>query len=521
MSKIAIIKIHPGLNMALPQLSGDLVRAGHKTRMFFFKQYKLEREYLNSSFTPGSEDKTAGDLGSDYGPEYDALEKRLKEFAPHAIGLSVISISIAEAAKTTAFLRERFDVPILWGGVGTTLEPEIAIEHADLVCIGEGEEVMVEFADCLENKKNWREIEGTWTRRKNGAIVKNPKRAVGDLEDIAKPDWDHVKMSYITEDYVKVGLQAHQLITSGDYQIMTQRGCPFSCSFCVESRYQEMFGKKKSLRRRSVEVVLDELKAAKEAHNPGVIWFWDDVFTLNPRWLEKFLPRLKEEVDIPFWCYTYPTTHKLELLQQVKAAGGNCISMGIQSGSERILQDVYNRPTPLKRVIEAAQEIVDAGIVGYFDLISKSAFETEEDLRSTFNFLVDLPQEMVYLGAGEMMSYPTYAYSRQEDELKFDNVLASTTGVNDATYDYYHSLYWVARNPYIDSDEKRRIAQEPMFRENPKLLQQYIFVQPTFDDGLRHMRTATQTSKHPYEQMALPEYTHVPISDGYSAIRLT
>ncbi len=82
-------------------------------------------------------------------PQREALAARLADFKPDAIGLSVITLSISEAIKTTAFLRAQFDVPILWGGVGTTLEPEIAIEHADLVCVGEGEQVIVEFADRL------------------------------------------------------------------------------------------------------------------------------------------------------------------------------------------------------------------------------------------------------------------------------------------------------------------------------------------------------------------------------------
>ena len=150
MSRNAIIKIHPGLNMAVPQLSGDLIRAGHKTRMFFFKAYKFENEYMDSAQLINRTDDVPPAIDIDYGKDYEALAARLEAFRPDALGLSVISLSVPEAIKTTAFLRDRFDVPILWGGVGTTLEPEIAIKHADLVCVGEGEEVMVECADRLQ-----------------------------------------------------------------------------------------------------------------------------------------------------------------------------------------------------------------------------------------------------------------------------------------------------------------------------------------------------------------------------------
>jgi len=140
MSKIAIIKIHPGLNMALPQLSGDLERAGHESRMYFFKDYAVEDQYFSSSFERDGQDEFDV-VHTEFEKEYDALADELDKFGPDAIGLSVISLSIPEAIKTTQFLRTRFNLPILWGGVGVTLEPEIAIRTADLVCVGEGEEV--------------------------------------------------------------------------------------------------------------------------------------------------------------------------------------------------------------------------------------------------------------------------------------------------------------------------------------------------------------------------------------------
>ncbi len=508
--------------MALPQLAGDLTEAGHFARMFFFKEYSIEREYVESAFSLDRSQDEVVDEKYAFGEIYEALAKTLEEFNPHAIGLSVISLSIPEAIKTTAFLRARFDVPILWGGVGTTLEPEIAIEHADLVCIGEGEEVLVEFADIIHNKPNWRrnrgdwlKIEGTWARAADGSVSKNPKRALGNLDNIAIPNWEPSKMVYVTEEMVGRGEMAHQKVTKGgDYQIMTQRGCPFSCSFCVESRYQEMFGKKNSLRRRSVDLVIEELVHAKNNYSPEMVWFWDDVFTLNPRWLREFLPRYKEEVGLPFWCYTYPTTHNVELLQQLKDAGCGSLTMGIQSGSERILEEVYNRPTPLGRVIEAADEIIESGLVGYFDLITKSSFETEDDLRATFEFLMDLPPEMIYLGSGEMKSYPTYAYTRDEIAANSDDILASNSGLDDATYDYYNQLYYVARNPYIDKKEKLKIGGEPMFRSNPELLDQYIYVKREFSDAIRQMRLATMEGQHPFKMFPPPEYHHLSVAEG-------
>ena len=148
--------------------------------------------------------------------------------------------------------------------------------------------------------------------------------------------------------------------------------------------------------------------------------------------------------------------------------------MGIQSGTERILKEVYKRPIPLGLVIEASQEIVEAAIVGYFDLISNSSFEAEEDLRSTFNFLIEFPQELVCSRPGDMKNYPTSSYTRNEEVMLATNVLASTVGATKEVYDYYHYLYRVARNPLLDREEKLKIGSERMCHETPALLNEYI-----------------------------------------------
>lgn len=256
---------------------------------------------------------------------------------------------------------------------------------------------------------------------------------------------------------------------------MTQRGCPFSCSFCIESRYQELFGKKNSLRRRDPELVIEELQWAKSALPIKKILFYDDVFTVHPRWLNEFLPMYKKEIDLPFWCYTYPTTHTPEILKLLKDHGCVSVGMGVQTGSERLLKGAYNRPTKLDRLIEAAQEIVDAGLEGTFDLITRGPFDTEEDLRSTFNLLLDFPKELHCLGFGRMALMPTFSLSRQADEA---GILCKETNtyelpLSDHLYDYYHKLYLLTRTS-LPKEELIKIADNQHYRNNLHLLEELV-----------------------------------------------
>jgi radical SAM superfamily enzyme YgiQ (UPF0313 family) len=470
MARVALIKLFTGLNLGVSQLSGELQRAGHDSRIIYFKDFlaiPLEeasryevcdypgiavsaraRELVWNAYTPFSE------------REYELLIGALRDFEPDLIGFSLTSLPIKPAEQVTARLRQHFDVPIIWGGSGPTLEPERCIEHADMLCINEGEELIVELANRLDSGADVSDIPGLCVKV-GDRVVKNPPPPLMDLEKAAVPDFEPKRTIYINDDRIRYDLYPPNL--GRQYIIMTSRGCPFSCSFCIESVYQDMFGKKGSLRRRSVDAVIRELVDAKERLNVTSVMFYDDVFTTHPKWLQEFAPRYKEEIGLPFWCYTYPTTTRKEDLALLRDAGCVSMTMGIQSGSPRILKEKFNRPVEQQRAIEAARLIAEAGIEGFFDLITKVQFETEEDLRATFEFLVDLPREIKCVGFGNMTMFPNYGYTRQVVEEKAD------VSVNDDVYGYYHRLYFLTRTS-LPRSVVRAIGRLPLFRRYPSLI---------------------------------------------------
>jgi anaerobic magnesium-protoporphyrin IX monomethyl ester cyclase len=477
MAKIAIIKLFNGLNLAPAQLAGQLEKAGHEARIIYFKEALTvtreekgdfcELDYAGGGFLANGQNIGVSLFRPMSENEQNLLIQDLKDFNPDAIGFTVFSGLINFAAEVNEMLRQHFDVPYIWGGPGPTLEPEKCIDYAELLCVNEGEEVIVELADRLDAGLPWHDIAGTWA--KNGdELIKHDTRPLVELNDLAHPDWKPEHNVYINRN--KVQYDYYPESSSSTYSIMTQRGCPFSCAFCIESRYQDMFGRKNSLRRKSIDLIMEELHWAKDNLELDTIMFYDDVFTVHPRWLEEFLPRYKEEIGIPFWCYTYPTTHDRELLMKLKDAGCTAITMGVQSGSERILKEHFNRPTKSDRVIEAAQEIVDVGITAFFDMITRVDFETVDDLEETFEFLLKLPIEMNTFMLAEMTSYPTYRYSE-------DVIAAEAAGTlnrpSDEEYDYYHNLYLLSRSTQSLS-RIREIRNDPKYREDPSLMKKYF-----------------------------------------------
>jgi radical SAM superfamily enzyme YgiQ (UPF0313 family) len=215
-----------------------------------------------------------------------------------------------------------------------------------------------------------------------------------------------------------------------------------------------------------VDSIIDELLWAKSHLRIKKVMFYDDVFTVHPRWLEEFLPRYTEEIGLPFWCYSYPTTHDRALLDKLKEAGCVAITMGVQSGSERVLKEHFNRPTKTDRVIAAAEEIVGAGITGFYDLITRVDFETVDDLEETFEFLLRFPIDMNTFMLPNMTSYPTYKYSE-------DVIAAESAGLlrrpSEEDYDFYHHLYLLSRST-LPVAKIREIKNDPKYRENPALM---------------------------------------------------
>ena len=477
MAKIAIVKLFNGLNLAPAQLAGQLSEAGHEVKVIYFKETvalptdeigdHLELDYPGTGFVANGREYSVDLYKPICDSEMQLLVEELREFNPDCIGFTVFSGLIKICGEASDRLREHFDCPFIWGGPGPTLEPQKCIDYADILCINEGEEVIVELAGCLDAGTDYSTIMGTWCKR-GDEVIKNENRPLMKLDDLAQPDWGVERYVYVNGDTVE--REYYPENNSRTYSIMTQRGCPFSCHFCIESKYQDMFGRKDSLRRKSIDMIMEELHWAVKNLRIKRVMFYDDVFTVHPRWLEEFLPRYRDEIGLPFWCYSYPTTHDRALLDKLKDAGCTAITMGVQSGSERVLKENFNRPTKSDRVIAAAEEIVDAGITGFYDLITRVDFETVDDLEETFEFLLKFPIEMNTFMLPNMTSYPTYKYSE-------DVIAAERAGTlnkpSEKDYEYYHHLYLLSRST-LPVSKIREIKGDPKYRDDPSLMTQYF-----------------------------------------------
>jgi len=323
----------------------------------------------------------------------------VSKIAPIFIGLSLMSSEYDYACEVSNYLRNHFpSIPIIWGGIHPTIDPESCSPFADWVCIGEGETMAIEAANAIVSGQNLNEVLSL-CYREDGRIVKNPlSPRLNNLDDI--PYFDHIsKYSYLqktdgTIRTVDIKLFKQEARYQGRmYELMTSRGCTFSCTYCCNNFLSQLYPSGK-IRRRSIENIIAELANAIE-QNPeiSVVHFQDDAFlSCNERYLEDFSFAYRNRIGLPFIIHTIPayvTRNKLRLL---KACGLSWFNMGLQSGSDRVNRDIYKRGSTKDQFLEAAELVREFRIAGKYDVILDNPFENEGDRIETIETLIQIPK---------------------------------------------------------------------------------------------------------------------------------
>jgi radical SAM superfamily enzyme YgiQ (UPF0313 family) len=167
-------------------------------------------------------------------------------------------------------------------------------------------------------------------------------------------------------------------------EVFTGRGCPFKCTFCNIHYQRGLFdGKGDFLRKRSVGNVIAELQQNIARYDVHFVSVHDDNFTTDPHWVEEFCEAYRREVNLPWYCFGYPTTIKPKLVKAMKAANCATIFMGVDSGDEGIRRQLMERPMTDELIYRSAQLIKDAGIGLQISCIYGVPGETPEQMSKT------------------------------------------------------------------------------------------------------------------------------------------
>lgn len=257
---------------------------------------------------------------------------------PDVVALYVNLMTKLNILKIIRFLKESPQlqhIRVVVGGPEVTYNAEKLIQAgADVVVIGEGEQTLLELIqhwerevpDSLEN------IPGIVFSEVQGPIIQTAEREkLKDLNQLPMPDRDGIQI----ELYLEVWKKFHG---KSAISISTMRGCPYTCRWCSRAVYGL------SYRRRSPQLVVDEMKWIMDRYSPDSLWFVDDVFTVSHKWMKEFAQCLKiSGFTIPYECISRADRLSEEIIALLKETGCFRLWIGAESGSQRIIDAMDRR----------------------------------------------------------------------------------------------------------------------------------------------------------------------------------
>jgi radical SAM superfamily enzyme YgiQ (UPF0313 family) len=395
--------------------------------------------------------------------DFDALMARSR---PPIVGISANLLTRRWVLPMIGAAR-RQGASVVVGGPDPANYPAEYLSHgADVVVLGEGEATMADLVPALagragagpaeaghherheaghhegheaghhEGRRRLESIPGIAFLNEEGGLVRTPARPfLSNLDDQPFPDRAAVDLTR----YISTWRTHHGL---GSVSLITARGCPYTCAWCSHS----VFGY--SHRRRSPANVADELELIVSSWKPDMVWYADDVFTINPRWLSAYATELQRRgLRVPFETISREDRLNEPVVRTLADMGCLRLWIGSESGSQRVM-DAMERGTDVARVPHVVRLLQKHGIeAGLFVMLG---YEGEEmaDLEATVHHLTSCNADRVLT----TIAYPikgTPYFNRVEDRVFARSSWAagsdrdlSVTGRRSPGF-YHHATRWM------------------------------------------------------------------------------
>lgn len=326
--------------------------------------------------------------------ELSLLLEILRHEKVDIIGLSVRAGGYYEFARNLSQkLKQELNLPIIWGGMHVTMDPENALESCQGVIIGEGEETICELMEALEQQRSWQGISGLWYKGADGNTVHNPlRRLLENLDNLPFRDFhSHQSKYYINDNRLTLG---DPYINQTIYLMMSARGCLFNCAYCDISALRKAYKDLgKFYRVMSPARTIEECLYAKQ-NFPHLrrFRFDDELFCLRPEWVEEFCQLYeKHKIGLPFEILTDPRVVQKDLLQRLKNIGLDTVMMGIQH-INAVNKRLYNREVSDQKVLEAGSILHELDLKPCYQILLDDPHVTSSEKRQLFELLTKLPR---------------------------------------------------------------------------------------------------------------------------------
>jgi radical SAM superfamily enzyme YgiQ (UPF0313 family) len=400
--KLLFIYINPTGRTAIPPNISQLIghvksKRPYEIELFdtSFYRFDLGASTINEAWTvgyflpvknnitmPEPKDNLANDLSM-----------KVSEFKPDLIALSAYSNQYYFVKRILTLLKEKFpDVPNVLGGCHASFCPDEVISDSfvDMICVGEGEEALVDLCDRIENMGDITTVNNIWSK-KGGRVIRNPVRAPTKLDDLGDPDFSIFDKIHIYQPfrgkYYRVGMMEFG------------RGCPYRCAYCANSRHLDIYWNHRSkyFRHRDPERFINLLKDLKNKYSLELIYFQDGTFLTMPnRILETLATLYHREIDLP--CIVLSTAPSITetRIRYLKKMKGMSINVGIEHGDSEFRRRYLNRKMSNHQLIKAFSLLKENGIAGAAYSVIGFPYETRDDVMKTIDLNRKCAPDSIY-----------------------------------------------------------------------------------------------------------------------------
>jgi anaerobic magnesium-protoporphyrin IX monomethyl ester cyclase len=336
-------------------------------------------------------------------PDQKQLEEKFRSLNPDIIGVTSATLTYLPALEILKAAKTALPncLTMIGGPHVTVMDEQTFTESAnvDIAVRGEGEQTMLELAGLVSNGnlKNLSEVLGI-TFRKNGQVFRTPDRPfMQDIDALPHPAHKHFDVS------------GYKILGKTYMPIITSRGCPFQCAFCLASK---MCGR--GFRARSPSKVVDELEWLRDTFGAGAFAFYDDTFTFDVNRAVAICDEMKaRKLGLPWDCRTRVDKVSKELLTKLRSSGCQLIHFGVESGNQQML-NTMRKGTTVEQNAQAIKWAKEAGISVAISLVIGYPGETPEMLKQTIDFIYKTKPDYVYMC--EAVPYPgteLYDYAKK------------------------------------------------------------------------------------------------------------
>jgi len=277
----------------------------------------------------------------------DKIAAELDEFEPDVVGATSVTMNFKGAAAIMQDVkRHNHDIITMMGGPHVSYDWVNTLNDypgIDLIVVGEGEETLHELLPVIKDRAAWDAVRGIAFRKEGQAYFTGARDFIEDLDTLPIPARHLLPISR----YLALGFPV---------SIITSRGCPNRCIFCLGRR---MVGHK--VRYRTPQLIVNEIEDII-AYGFTRINIADDLFTSNKARVAAFCDELKRRgISIAWSAFARVNTVDAEVLAVMRDAGCDTVVFGIESGNAEMLKRVKKGIT-LEQAVKAVKACKESGI---------------------------------------------------------------------------------------------------------------------------------------------------------------